>query len=139
MRFVIPKSGITWPSNRSTSREFDVTPMCLDSGHCGAHLPSQLPHRPIPLPSREILEGSLLAYHGGKNNLACKPGWYRDVACLDLSSAYPKAMHEFHHSPMRRLIEASVKRGARMVPIWGISHPRESQSLCVAHSIFALV
>lgn len=46
----------------------------------------------IPQPSRDIIEASLLSYHGGKNNLACAPGWHEDVNAIDISSAYPEAL-----------------------------------------------
>lgn len=47
----------------------------------------------MPLPSREITDAAFLSYHGGKNNLACKPGWYDGVTSIDISSAYPWTLH----------------------------------------------
>jgi hypothetical protein len=46
----------------------------------------------IHLPSKSILKGALASYHGGKNGFYVKPGLYRDVTELDISSAYPHAM-----------------------------------------------
>lgn len=46
----------------------------------------------IPQPGRDIIDASLLSYHGGKNNVTVKPGWYSGVSSLDISSAYPDAM-----------------------------------------------
>jgi hypothetical protein len=46
----------------------------------------------IRLPSKWILKGALASYHGGKNGFYVKPGLYRNVTELDISSAYPHAM-----------------------------------------------
>ena len=46
----------------------------------------------IHLPSKSIIKGALASYHGGKNGFYVKPGLYRDVTELDISSAYPHAM-----------------------------------------------
>lgn len=46
----------------------------------------------IHLPSKSILKGALASYHGGKNGFYVKPGLYRNVTELDISSAYPHAM-----------------------------------------------
>jgi hypothetical protein len=46
----------------------------------------------IPLPSKAICRGALASYHGGKNGFYVKPGLYRNVSELDISSAYPHAM-----------------------------------------------
>lgn len=48
----------------------------------------------IPQPNRDIVDASLLSYHGGKNNITAPPGWYGGITSLDISSAYPRAMHE---------------------------------------------
>ncbi len=49
----------------------------------------------IPQPKRSVIEASMAAYHGGKNLLPSGPGWYCGVTALDISSAYPHAMHGF--------------------------------------------
>jgi hypothetical protein len=46
----------------------------------------------ISLPSKSILRGAIASYHGGKNGFYVKPGLYRNVTELDISSAYPHAM-----------------------------------------------
>ncbi|MHB1516596.1 MAG: DNA polymerase, partial [Acidiferrobacteraceae bacterium] len=50
--------------------------------------------RDIPLPQRKVIYAALNSYHGGKNSLACVPGWHEDVNIADVVSAYPKAMIE---------------------------------------------
>jgi hypothetical protein len=47
---------------------------------------------PIPLPSKSVLFSSLHSYHGGKNNFPVKRGFYKNVSCIDIKSAYPFAM-----------------------------------------------
>lgn len=59
--------------------------------------------RDIPQVGREWIETSMSAYHGGKNLLSAEPGWYQQVTSIDISSAYPHAMHEFpsfYHSKL---------------------------------------
>lgn len=46
----------------------------------------------IPQPDDNIIAMSLDAYHGGKNAMPVKPGWYLGVTGLDIKSAYPHAM-----------------------------------------------
>jgi DNA polymerase type B, organellar and viral len=46
----------------------------------------------IPQPDDNIIGMSLDAYHGGKNAMPVKPGWYMGVTGLDIKSAYPHAM-----------------------------------------------
>jgi hypothetical protein len=46
----------------------------------------------ITLPPLEVINASLLSYHGGKNGLYTEGGFYKDVAEIDLNSAYPYAM-----------------------------------------------
>lgn len=46
----------------------------------------------IPLPPRKIVYAALTSYHGGKNNITCKPGIYKNTVSLDIKSAYPDAM-----------------------------------------------
>lgn len=61
--------------------------------------------RDIPQPPRHVIETSMAAYHGGKNLLPVEPGWYLGVTALDISSAYPHAMHgfpSFYHAKLYR-------------------------------------
>lgn len=46
----------------------------------------------FPIPSRPLLVGSLLSYHGGKNSFNGGVGWHQDCYDLDINSAYPEAM-----------------------------------------------
>ena len=46
----------------------------------------------IPFPNRHVVNASLYSYHGGKNGFYVRPGKYRNVTELDISSAYPNAM-----------------------------------------------
>lgn len=46
----------------------------------------------IELPPQKIVKASLSSYHGGKNGFYIKGGFYKDVAEIDLNSAYPYAM-----------------------------------------------
>lgn len=46
----------------------------------------------IPQPDDNIIAMSIDAYHGGKNAMPVKPGWYLGTTGLDIKSAYPHAM-----------------------------------------------
>lgn len=85
----------------------------------------------IPLPSRAILKASLLAYHGGKNNIAAPPGWYEDVSSLDLSSAYPHAMASFPEFSDAKAYKSVKTLSARAkLPVLGIYQVWGSLSDC---------
>lgn len=75
----------------------------------------------IPQPDREIVDASLLSYHGGKNNITVEAGWYENVTCLDISSAYPRAMF---HMPALSNVDLYKRYRAsariRRVPEWGV-------------------
>lgn len=76
---------------------------------------------PIYQPSREIIEASMLSYHGGKNNITVEAGWYDDVTSLDISSAYPDAMLQlpaFSNAKLYRRIKVSSR--AKSVPCHGV-------------------
>lgn len=63
----------------------------------------------IPQPDRAVIEDSMAAYHGGKNLLSAEPGWYEQVTSIDISSAYPHAMHgfpSFYHAKLYRQFRA---------------------------------
>lgn len=87
--------------------------------------------RPIPQPSRSVIECALNSYHGGKNNLAVEPGWYQAVSSLDISSAYPDAMHQLPSFYEARLYKKfAAGRGAREVPPLGVYVVRGFVSDC---------
>jgi hypothetical protein len=75
----------------------------------------------IPQPSREVVQASLLSYHGGKNNCTVDPGWYEGVYSVDKSSAYPDAlarMPSFSNSKLYKKFRATAK--VREVPKYGV-------------------
>lgn len=78
----------------------------------------------IPQPSMEIVNASVLAYHGGKNNVTVERGWYEGVTSLDIKSAYPHAMSvmpAFSDSRLYKRYRASSRRGnPGRVPEWGV-------------------
>jgi hypothetical protein len=45
-----------------------------------------------PQPTKPLIRGALLSYHGGKNSFPERPGWYKKVFDLDINSAYSEAM-----------------------------------------------
>lgn len=76
--------------------------------------------RPIPQPTRPIIECGLNSYHGGKNNLAVAPGWYQGVSSLDISSAYPDAMASFPSFYEERLYKKFRAARPKSVPDLGV-------------------
>lgn len=71
----------------------------------------------IPLPPRKIVYAALTSYHGGKNNLACKPGLYRDTVSLDIKSAYPFAMSLLPSFSNPDLYKAIQGKGHPTIPL----------------------
>lgn len=76
--------------------------------------------RDIPQPPRPVIEASMASYHGGKNLLPVEPGWYLGVTALDLSSAYPHAMHGFPSFYHKELYKDFRAKRPRSVPDLGI-------------------
>lgn len=75
----------------------------------------------MPLPSRNITDAAFASYHGGKNNLTVKAGWYEGVNSLDISSAYPWTMRELPAYSNAKLYRSIRARGVvRCVPDSGI-------------------
>jgi len=91
----------------------------------------------IPQPSREVIEAALLSYHGGKNNLACSPGWYSNVTALDISSAYPHAMAALPAFSNERLYRRLRSKLARSVPDFGIYRVTGKVAPCTWPSVFS--
>lgn len=75
--------------------EFDLTQTVSVADMAARIFRHRFLDRTIPQPPRTVLEAALNSYHGGKNNVAVEPGWHLDVSSLDISSAYPHAMHTF--------------------------------------------
>lgn len=74
----------------------------------------------IPQPSREITEAALCSSHGGKNNVTVKAGWYDGVNSLDISSAYPTAMHGMPAFSNANLYKQFNGRKVKKVPPYGV-------------------
>lgn len=92
----------------------------------------------IPQPSREVIEMALLSYHGGKNNLACKPGWYSHVTALDISSAYPHAMSVLPAFSNEKLYKRlRVKAMTRSVPDYGVYRVTGQVAKCAWPCVFS--
>ncbi len=74
----------------------------------------------IPQPARSVIETSMAAYHGGKNLLPVEAGWYGGVTSLDLSSAYPHAMHGFPSFSHAKLYKEFRAARPKSVPDLGV-------------------
>lgn len=98
-------------------------------------------HYTIPQPERSIIEAALLSYHGGKNNLAAKPGWYQGVNALDISSAYPHAMSQlpaFSDARLYKRYSATPSRLKRLeLPRFGVYQIRGHAAPCAWPSLFS--
>lgn len=78
----------------------------------------------IPQPPRHVIEASMAAYHGGKNLLPVEPGWYLGVTALDLSSAYPHAMHgfpSFYHAKLYKDFRALRPKSVPDLGVYTVS------------------
>jgi hypothetical protein len=93
--------------------------------------------RPIPQAPMSVLECGLLSYHGGKNNMPVKRGWYEGVSSLDLSSAYPHAMASFpsfYHADLYTKFKA---KRPKQVPDLGVYYVAGRVKHCDWPSMFA--
>lgn len=102
-------------------REFDLK-QCVSVADLAARI---FRHRfldyTIPQPDHEIVQNSLDAYHGGKNNITTAAGWYPNTYSIDVSSAYPDAMHRLPSFSNAKLYKRyKAKRGSKSVPDYGI-------------------
>lgn len=78
----------------------------------------------IPQPDRTVIEQAMSAYHGGKNLLSSEPGWYEDATSIDISSAYPHAMHgfpSFYHEKLYRSYRALKPKRVPDLGIYQVS------------------
>lgn len=76
----------------------------------------------IPLPPMKIVYSALHAYHGGKNNITVKPGWYKNIYSYDIKSAYPYAMYRlpsFAHSDLYKSVKGTGHPSS-LLPEFGI-------------------
>jgi hypothetical protein len=113
-------------------REFDLK-QCVSVADLAARV---FRHRfldyTIPQPNADVIYASLDAYHGGKNSLTVKPGWYTGVKGIDISSAYPHAMRE-----MPAFSDAKLYRRYRMVRGGRIARVPEYGVYCVTGKVAA--
>jgi len=102
--------------------EFDV-PQSFSGPHFASRVfRRQYVKQLIPLPPRKIVYAAMHSYHGGKNNLTVKPGWYSDIKSLDIISAYPWAMRQlpsFYHVNLYREIDGKGHPN-KPLPYFGI-------------------
>lgn len=104
--------------------EFDLTQTVSVADMAARIFRHQYLEQTIPQPSRPIIECALNSYHGGKNNITVKPGWYRGVSSLDISSAYPHAMASFpsfYHAELYKKYKATRPK---QVPDLGVYRVR---------------
>jgi hypothetical protein len=103
-------------------REFDLK-QCVSVADLAARV---FRHRfldyTMPQPTSDILYASLDAYHGGKNNLTVPAGFYRGVSGIDISSAYPAAMHDMPAFSQGKLYKRFKRARGRItrVPEFGV-------------------
>jgi hypothetical protein len=91
----------------------------------------------IPQPDFDVISASLAAYHGGKNNITAKPGWYTDTTGIDLSSAYPDAMQQLPAFSNGNLYRRFSARGSiKQVPPFGIYRVSGRVANCNWPSLF---
>lgn len=79
---------------------------------------------PIPQPQRSVVETSVCAYHGGKNLMPVEAGWYGGVTALDISSAYPHAMHSFpsfYHAALYKSYRATRPKSVPPLGVYTVS------------------
>jgi hypothetical protein len=90
----------------------------------------------IPQPDDDVISMSLDAYHGGKNLMPVKPGWYLGVTGLDIKSAYPHAMAQLPSMENAKLYKRFKKKfKPKEVPDYGVyrvsGHLKDCQWPCV--------
>lgn len=111
--------------------EFDIPQTISVAQMASKIFKRQFVRKPIQLPEdKQIVEASVLAYHGGKNNITCEPGFYPDVSSLDISSAYPHIMSllpSFYHLDLYKGYRA---KNPRHVPDLGVYYVSGSATDC---------
>lgn len=118
-------------------REFDLK-QCVSVADLAARI---FRHRfldySIPQPDHEIVQNSLDAYHGGKNNITTAPGYYPGVHGIDVSSAYPDAMQQMPAFARARLYKRyRSKRGCKRVPDYGVYAVSGTSHACKWPALF---
>lgn len=118
-------------------QEFDLTQTVSVADMAARIFRHKYLERTIPQPSRAIVECALNSYHGGKNNMPVKPGWYTGVSSLDISSAYPHAMSEFPSFYEERLYTKYSAKRPKQVPDLGVYKVRGRTTDCKWPVLFA--
>ena len=75
----------------------------------------------ISLPPDDVIEASLLSYHGGKNGLYVEGGFYENVSEIDLNSAYPYAMKQLPSFLKGRYIKVNSYQGTKLIGIYCVN------------------
>ena len=118
-------------------QEFDI-PQCVSVADMASRIyRSRFLDYTIPQPNRDCMEMALESYHGGKNNVTVKAGWYERVSSLDISSAYPAAMHALPSMGMENLYKRFRGRGVQRVPECGVYRVRGEMRACQWPSLFS--
>lgn len=92
--------------------------------------------KPIPQVERAYIEIAMSSYHGGKNLLSAEPGWYQEVTSIDISSAYPDAMHGFPSFYHEKLYKPFRGRNVKRVPDLGVYIVAGRVNPCKWHCLF---
>jgi hypothetical protein len=118
-------------------QEFDLR-QCLSVADLAARI---FRHRfltyTIPQPPDDVIAMSLDAYHGGKNGMYVKPGWYIGATGLDIKSAYPHAMScmpSFEHAKLYKRFKPA--RNVKEVPDYGVYTVSGNVEDCRWQSLF---
>lgn len=120
--------------------EFDIQQPLSSADMSARIFKRQFLNYTIPQPSRDVIDCALLSYHGGKNNVTVQAGWYENVNSIDISSAYPAAMHglpAFSNDKLYR--RYASKRGVRVktVPEHGVYFVSGDVRACEWPSVFS--
>lgn len=139
--YALRDAEVTYHIGRAIERlhqEYDLQ-QCYSVAHLAERI---FRHRfltyTIPQPTRDCIEAALLSYHGGKNNVAAKPGWHTAVRSLDISSAYPHAMWgmpAFSNEKAYRRVRIQARN--RRFPEYGIYRIRGRVADCAWPVLFS--
>lgn len=92
----------------------------------------------IPQPNIDVIEAAMASYHGGKNNITARSGWYSGVTALDISSAFPHAMSlmpAFAQAKLYKRFRAAKR--VQSVPPYGVYRVRGVVDACAWPVLFS--